>query len=161
MLGYGLDHEIHAVQRRQTDRELDPADQRVAILLAELAPGHGPVGGADQVLATAFERGLGDLDRHDGDAIASEDFDDARAHRAESYDADAGELTRHRNLLRAGPRRPWFGPECPMRMPAPGQAREVRLRTFSRPPDVCPGPVANIAATRRFGRYQSLRGGRW
>ena len=86
------------VQRGQADRERDPAQQRVAVLGAELALGHRPVGRAGQGGPAALQRGLVDLDRDHVDAVAGEDLDDAGAHGAEPDHAHAVDLARHGSL---------------------------------------------------------------
>ncbi len=48
VLGHRLDGEIHVVQRLESDRERDPAEQGVAVLGAQLALRHRPIGRVSQ-----------------------------------------------------------------------------------------------------------------
>ncbi len=99
MLGHRLDGEIHVVQRLESDRERDPAEQGIAVLGAQLAFRQGPIGRVSHRAAATLDRGVVDLHRHHIDAVASEHLDDARAHGAQAHHADFVDLARHRCIL--------------------------------------------------------------
>ena len=83
-----LDDEVAVLDVGQLGGEGDPVDQLRRLLLGELAPLDGPGGGVLDVLATALEGLLVQLDADHLVAVAGEDLGDAGAHRAEADDAD-------------------------------------------------------------------------
>ena len=87
-----LDHEVGVGEVLHAGGEGDPADQLGLLGLGQLAARDGPAGRVLEVLTTALERLVGDLDPGDVEAVAGEDLGDPGAHRAEPDHADPGEL---------------------------------------------------------------------
>ena len=94
-LHHRLDDEVGVLELLERGGEGDPAEQRLLLLLGQLAPRDGARGGVLEVLAPALDALLVDLDAHDVVAVAGEHLRDAGAHGAQSDDADRLEVTCH------------------------------------------------------------------
>ena len=98
-----LDHEVGVGEVLHARGEGDPAEQRRLVLLAQLAARDGASGGVLEVLATALDGLVVDLDADHREAVAGEHLRDAGAHGAETDHADRGEVAgRLRGAARHG-----------------------------------------------------------
>ena len=94
-LGDRLDDKLGLTEVGERRRRGDPAEQRRALLLGELAARHGPRGRVLEVLPGAGDRVVVDLHPGDVETGTGEHLRDARAHGAETDDADLAELASH------------------------------------------------------------------
>ena len=93
MLGDGLHYEVNVGQRRQVGPAVDPLQDGPLLRGGELSAGHRARGRVLDMTEAVDDRGLVALDSDDGQAVAGKHLGDARAHGAESDNADLGELT--------------------------------------------------------------------
>ena len=91
----GLDHEVAVLEVGERGAQGEPVEDRLLLVLAELAPLLGAVGGVLDVGAAAVQLLVGLLDADDGEPVPGEDLGDAGAHRAQADDTDRGELSGH------------------------------------------------------------------
>ena len=92
----GLDHEVGVGEVLHLGRQRDAAEQLVGRLLRHLLALDRPTRGVLEVLASALDGRVADLDPDDRVAVAREHLGDAGAHGAEADDADGGELASSR-----------------------------------------------------------------
>ena len=144
-----LDDEVGVGEVLHLGGQGDPAEQLVGRLLRHLLALHRAPRGVLEVLASALDGRVVDLDPDDCVAVAGEDLGDAGAHGAEADDADGGELASsrvsHGRMLPCRPRIEDVGSVTP-----PG-SREQGRRAYDDAPrrPVGPGPGAPPSRTAR------------
>ena len=95
VLRHRLDDEVGVGQIGERRRGADPRQQRVGVLLGSLAARDRPAGRGVQVGEAAGDGVVVDLRRDHVQAVAGEDLDEVRTHRAQADDTDRSELPCH------------------------------------------------------------------